>query len=564
VYVAGFTNSTDFPVTGPYQSTLRGTRDAFLTKIAPDGASRVYSTLFGGNGQETTRGVAVDSTGAAWVVGSTSSTDLPLQYPIQSANAGLLDAFVTKFSPQGNSLAASTYLGGAANEQAYAVAVGPKDIAYVAGMTESDGFPVVKALYPTRQGAADGFVCGIPAAGASLLWSTYLGGSDNDYAVAVALDGTRSVVVGGSTSSSNFPRVGGFQAGKNGFQDGFVVSLRVSPLPPADCEASLTGLTQVGVTWSDMSPDETGFTVERSVDGGPFTTRATLGPGTTEYTDPLLTPSTTYAYRVRSFSDEGISDPTNEDDAITPASPTYPPAAPSNLQGTVASPRRVDLSWSDNSDDEDFFSLARATGPALFSTLATPNLGKTSYADLTVLPERTYSWKIRAQNPLGFSLFSNTVTVTMPPTVAVAVTKGKIADKAAIRKDAVTLAGTLAYGADAEHAAFDPSNQSFTLRLGTMDDPPLLSIPVPADGWTLKKGKYAWKSPKGSSVKAKVTVDAATGAWTVKLTGLTLTAPAASPLRTTLTVGTDTGHHEADWTAPTKSGVVKFPVPPPK
>jgi hypothetical protein len=221
------------------------------------------------------------------------------------------------------------------------------------------------------------------------------------------------------------------------------------------------------------------------------------------------------------------------------------------------------MSWlvarQDNSDNEDFFSLARAEGPALFATLATPNLGKTSHSDATVLPGRTYSWKIRAVNPISPSLFSNTETVTMPSTLEVAVTRGKVVDKEVIRKDTVTIAGTFSYGPDAENDAFDPAGQLLTLRLGTMEDPALLSIP--SDGWVLKKGRYTWRSPKESSVKAKVVVDPALNTFTAKLTGLTLAVPTNNPLRVTLTLGTDEGHHQADWTAPTKSGLVRFPVP---
>ncbi len=560
VLVTGYTKSSNFPVVQAWQSTRKGTQDAFVARIAADGSAFSWSTYLGGSGFEYGNGIAAAADGGVWVVGTTLSSDFPLQSAVRSTFSGGQEGFLTKFAGDGASVSASTFLGGSSYEGATCVATDASGVVFVGGYTDSTDLAVVSATQAVSGGNDDGFLAAIAPAGDSVLWCTYLGGTYGEYVNAISASTVSRLLVTGKTDSTDFPTAGAYQGTSTG-SAAFVFTLRGSPVPPLAIDAGLTGLTSVQATWSDSSQDETGFRVERKTGAGAFGILGTTAAGVTTWDDVGLDPETTYTYRVRAFNDYGISGPSGEAEVTTPPAPTSPPDAPSNLQAVVVTPRRVDLTWSDNSDDEDFFTLARASGPSLFATLATPTLGKTAYVDATVLPERTYSWKIRAQNPLGTSLFSGIATVTMPPTLDVAVTKGKIADGPDIRKDAVTLAGTFAYAADAEHAAFDPFEQAFALRLGAPEDPAILNIPAADAGWTLRRGKYAWRSPKGSTVKAKVTVDPALDAFTVKLTGLTLPVSTANPLRATLTLGTDAGHHQADWTAPTKSGILRFPVP---
>ncbi len=157
-YVTGFTSSTNFPATNSvaYQlpgttntvlNRLAGTYNAFLAKIAPGGTNLLYSTYFGGSNTDEAIGIAVDSAGSAYVTGFTDSTNFPttanaFQTVLTSTNfIGGNNAFVAKFSPAGTNLIYSTLLGGTNNDQAFGIAVDAAGNAYVTGGTTSPNFP---------------------------------------------------------------------------------------------------------------------------------------------------------------------------------------------------------------------------------------------------------------------------------------------------------------------------------------------------------------------------------------------------------------------------------------
>jgi hypothetical protein len=222
-YVTGETFSPDFPTVGPVQAD-QGGRDAFVTKLAPSGSTVVYSTYLGGGGADLANSVAVDGAGGAYVAGWTDSTDFPPAGAFQSDQGGR-DAFVAKVSTSGSSFVYSTYLGGALEDVAEAVAVDAAGAAHVAGYTSSTDFPTANAQQ-TDQPLEDAFVARLSPAGSSLAWSTYLGGNGDDRASAVAADGAGSAYVAGHTSSANFPTVGAYQGGPGGGgSDAFVAKL---------------------------------------------------------------------------------------------------------------------------------------------------------------------------------------------------------------------------------------------------------------------------------------------------------------------------------------------------
>jgi hypothetical protein len=227
-YVTGRTLSPDFPTQAPYQ-TYRGGYDVFVTKLSPSGTSLVYSTYLGGSGYEAGLGIAVDSSGSAYVTGETDSGDFPTQAPYQTYR-GALDAFVTKLSPSGASLIYSTYLGGAmGGETAFAIAVDGMGSAYVTGETTSTDFPTQNP-YQTYQGDFDAFVTKFSPAGGSLLYSTYLGGQRTDVATGIALDPSGSAYITGATDSLDFPTLNAFQASLRSpaWPDAFVTKLSPS------------------------------------------------------------------------------------------------------------------------------------------------------------------------------------------------------------------------------------------------------------------------------------------------------------------------------------------------
>src|SRR3990172_826139 len=181
-YVTGRTGSTDFPVTlGAFDTTYNGGTDAFLTKLSPTGASLVYSTYLGGSGFDVGESIAIDASGSAHVVGWTDSQDFPVTPSAHSSsNGGWYDAFVGKLNPAGTLLLYATYLGGGYDDRASSLAIDAAGAAYVAGYTRSSDFPATPgALDTTRNDfASDDFIAKLDSTGSSLLYATYLGGSD--------------------------------------------------------------------------------------------------------------------------------------------------------------------------------------------------------------------------------------------------------------------------------------------------------------------------------------------------------------------------------------------------
>ena len=248
-YVAGDTQSTDFPLLNPVQAVFGGKTDAFVTTLTSAGAIS-FSSFLGGTNDEHAGGIAVDASHNIYVAGGTLSTNFPLASPIQATNGGSQDAFITKIS--GSKIAYSTYLGGSGGqagtpEQANAIAVDSAGSVYVAGVTNSADFPVTAGAFQTTfNGVQDAFVTRLNAAGSAKLYSTYLGSSSFDWATGIAVDAGLNVYVAGYTSSAGFPVVGGVQAGFNGFYDAFVSKL--NPLGNG-----LTFSTMYGGTGADQA-----------------------------------------------------------------------------------------------------------------------------------------------------------------------------------------------------------------------------------------------------------------------------------------------------------------------
>jgi uncharacterized repeat protein (TIGR01451 family) len=227
IYVAGSTNSTNFPTVGPAYSTNKGLTDIFVTKINSSGTSIIYSTYIGGSGIDRASSIAVDSNGNAYVVGrvGNTSTDFPTTPGSLAATyrGGDFDGIVFKLNAQGNGLVYSTFLGGEENDSTEGVAVDAAGIAYVTGGTKSNGFPAtVSAFQGQRAGDTDAYLAKINASGSALLYSSYIGGSGTDRGSNVAIDGNGIAYVAGYGSSPDFPTENPFQAGFGGSFDAFV------------------------------------------------------------------------------------------------------------------------------------------------------------------------------------------------------------------------------------------------------------------------------------------------------------------------------------------------------
>jgi hypothetical protein len=217
-YVTGFTSSPDFPTTsGAFQTACTPSTsgacssEAFVTKLDAAGSALVYSTYLGGSDFDQALSLSLDHFGNAYVTGFTASVDFPTnarafqRHCELSSLGGCSEAFVTKLNRTGSALLYSTYLGGSSDEFGLGIVVSPSSNAYVTGGTGSSDFPTVRAFQPTIGGGFDAFVAELNRSGSALVHSSYLGGSGDDVALSIALHGDRSVYLTGDTTSADFP-----------------------------------------------------------------------------------------------------------------------------------------------------------------------------------------------------------------------------------------------------------------------------------------------------------------------------------------------------------------------
>ncbi len=236
IYICGGTASTDFPTTaGAFDTTFSGgSFDGFVAKLAPGAASIVYSSYLGGSGDDGAASIAIDSGGNAYVTGGSTSSNYPTTPgAFDTSNislVGLPDAIVTKINPTGTALVYSTYLGAAFNlEAGAAIAVDSSGFAYVGGATNG-GFPTKAGSFDTsfNGGSFDGFISKVNTTGTDLVYSTYLGGSDEDYVFSLAIDGSGNAYATGFTPSTNFPVLNAFQPAIGGGFDAYVTKLNTA------------------------------------------------------------------------------------------------------------------------------------------------------------------------------------------------------------------------------------------------------------------------------------------------------------------------------------------------
>lgn len=237
--IVGRTPSPDFPVTpGAFSTTTRVNNDdwtGFVSRLNEHGDRLLYSSFIGGNFRSSANAVATDSTGRAFVAGSTCSSILPttpsaiLRKAPGSNKTDACDGYVAWLSPDGSHLEYSTYLGGSGEDAATALSLSHDGKAiYVVGYTSSADFPIAGTAVQTKlQGASNGFFVAIDIPSGQLLYSTYLGGASADRVNAIAVAPDETVYVAGTTTSSAWPGVQLVPFGNLGRSDGFIV--RIDP-----------------------------------------------------------------------------------------------------------------------------------------------------------------------------------------------------------------------------------------------------------------------------------------------------------------------------------------------
>jgi hypothetical protein len=223
--IAGFTASNNLPTHAAYQASINGTGDILFASLIPDGSAFDYLTYLGGGNSEAAMDVFVDDSGNSYLSGFTTSSDYPTIDPFQdtystpgcsSASNICHDGFVTRLNADGVPTY-STYIGGNGRDEVYAIALDGDANMYLTGQTSSLNFPVANPYQATLPGTDSAFVSKLNAAGSSLIYSTYLGGSNGlNVGVDISVNLLGNAFVSGYTNTTNFPVMKAIQATRGG------------------------------------------------------------------------------------------------------------------------------------------------------------------------------------------------------------------------------------------------------------------------------------------------------------------------------------------------------------
>jgi hypothetical protein len=513
-YITGDTSSSNFPTTsGAFQTALVGTEVAFVTKVNSTGSALAYSTYLGyaaSSGIEVTTAssVAVDSSGNAYVTGSTDSAIFPTTAgAYQTALVGFGNAFVTKLNPTGTGLIYSTYVGGG-TDGGYGITLDSSGNAYVAGKTANSNFPVTSGAFQTTctNGIySTAFVFKLNATGTGLLYSTCLGGTGTattgNSAAGIALDSSGDAYVTGTTSVTNFPTTSGaYQTVLAGTGNAFVTELNA------------TGSALVYSTYLGGSGGDAGGGIGLDSNGNIYVTG---------YTDSSNFPTTAGAFQtdltgsynvfLAKFGNAsgGLSTPTV---AVTPSSASI----------TTAQSLTVTIGVSGSPTPTGSVTLTSGSYTSAATTLVSGSAMITvpagSLATNTDTLTATYTPDSASSSTYNGATGTNTVTVTSPakttPTVTVTPSSSSIT-----------------------------TTQSLTVTIGVSGNP------MPTGSVTLTSGSYTSAATTLVSGSTMITVPAGSLATSTDTLTATYTPDSAS----SSTYNSATGTNTVTVTSPTKT-----------
>jgi hypothetical protein len=377
-YVTGQTQSGDFPYLNGYSSVFKGRQNAFVTKFDSTGAlgtTGTYSTYLGGTGNDQGNGIAVDSSGEAYVTGFTNSGDFPTQNPLINKPSGSQSAFVTKLGSTGSTLVFSTYLGGSGSDSGAGIALDSAGNCYVTGFAGSSNFPVINAsnIQSTFAPSQDAFMTKIDSTGTVAIVSTYLGGFGVNAGNAIAVDSSGNAYVAGQTTSNSFPTVSAYQTKYGGGNDAFVAELSGLALPSITANPTRLsfGNQAVGTTSAELTVTLTNFGDAPLNFTAPITASAPFAVTT----DVTTTCSTTSPLAPSSSCTVGV---------------TFTPTASGGITGSItftdneaSSPQQLSLS---GNGTVPLVQLTTSSGiPASTLNFGSQGIGTTSPAQIVIL-----------------------------------------------------------------------------------------------------------------------------------------------------------------------------------
>ena len=274
VYITGKTYSSDLPMSNPIDSSLSGESDVFVTKFNPVTNTLIYSTYIGGNSIETGNSIVADNEGNAYIVGNTGSSDFPVVNPIQAQkqkpfDPTEIDTFVMKLNANGSSILFSTYLGGTKPDDAWSIALNSIGEMVISGNTQSLDFPIVNAIQNSSGNVYGGnvwdvFLAKLDSTGSNLMFSTYLGGWQNDIERGLDIDSQDNIYLTGYVGE-DYPTTPGVFNNVCGEPSAFVT--KVSSQGNMVYSTCIGG----GQAW-DLAVDDEGFAYITGHTGGSFPT----------------------------------------------------------------------------------------------------------------------------------------------------------------------------------------------------------------------------------------------------------------------------------------------------
>lgn len=253
-YIAGYAASPNtsgsYPTTsGAFQTALNGSSDGFVMKINSDATTLIYSTFLGGSGEDSSLGIAVDSSGNAYVTGFSDSLDFPTTSGVAQASlSGNFDSFVTKLNSTGTALIYSTFLGGNNFDVGMKIKLDNDNNAFVGGLTMSTNFPVtINAIQSTNKGDADGFLTRINQNGTTLLYSTYFGDEGFNFSF-IELDDCCNIYLGSTAFDTDNIIRKAHQPIFNGLSDMLLTKISFPSTLGVAADSTTNGSTPVTVT----------------------------------------------------------------------------------------------------------------------------------------------------------------------------------------------------------------------------------------------------------------------------------------------------------------------------
>jgi hypothetical protein len=425
VWVSGSTYSTNFPTTpDAYKNTTSGDSDIYLLKLANDGSVLLYSTYFGGAGDDDAISLAFDNFGNIWGTGYTSSGIFPTTpNAYDSSYGGNFDCILFQFAKNGSALLYSTYLGGFDQEIGRSISVDRNNAIWVSGDTSTDTFPTTPdAFNDSYSGVRDAFLLSLAPNGTDLYYSTFLGGSNSEVFPTLAVSPTGRVWIAGQTWSTDFPTSeNAFNRTISGTRDMFVTSFIVhsAPDPPFNLSATESVEQDVILLWEEPehngNSEVTSYRVYRNTTAGTFDIM--LGSTSYEYfVDTNALPDTTYHYVITAVNNYGESFASNEVN-ITMVTPIFRPDAPISLNAIVEEDN-VLLNWSaplyDGGSSISVYHVYRRAFDESYSELT--SVANTFFNDTGATEGVLYYYKVTAENAIGESEASVEVTAKIPDT----------------------------------------------------------------------------------------------------------------------------------------------------